>query len=144
MEDYYQNVVNKTMEKPKYIKNMMFAFLFGGGIALIGQALIELYRIFGLSDINSQSLMITTLIFTASLLTGLGVFDKIGQYGKCGTSIPITGFANSMTCAAIEGRSEGIILGIGVSLLKLAGVVITFGVISAFIVGTIKYLIWLV
>lgn len=144
MQNNYESVIENNQDKPQYLLNMFYAFLFGGSISLLGQFFIKLYEVLGMSKESSQTLMIITLIFLSAVLTGFGIYDKIGQKAKCGTIIPITGFANSMTCAAIEGRSEGIIQGIGVNLFKLAGCVIVFGVVSAFVVGGIKYIIWLI
>ena len=87
--------------------------------------------------------MSITIIVIASILTGLGIFDKIGQIAGAGTYLPITGFANSMTSSAIESRSEGLIFGILTNMLKLAGTVIVTGVISAFVVSTLLYLVML-
>ena len=84
------------------------------------------------------------VVAITSILTAFGLFDKIGQRAGAGTYIPITGFANSMTSSAIEGKSEGIILGIMSNMFKLAGAVIVAGVVSAFISSSLIYLIgWL-
>ena len=72
---------------------------------------------------------------------GIGVFDKIGEFAGAGTIVPITGFANSLTSSALESKSEGIITGILTNMFKLAGAVIATGIISAFLVGTVIYLI---
>ena len=77
----------------------------------------------------------------ASLLTGFGIFDRIGQFAGCGTIVPITGFANSMTSSAMESKSEGIVVGILNNMFKLAGSVISVAIISGVFVGIITYLI---
>ena len=85
--------------------------------------------------------MSITIVFITSILTGLGIFDKIGQFSGAGTIVPITGFANSMTSSAIESKSEGLIMGIMMNMFKLAGAVIVAGVCSAFISGLLIYII---
>jgi stage V sporulation protein AC len=87
---------------------------------------------------------VATMIFFAMLLTGFGVYDKIGQFAGAGSAVPITGFGNSVISAAIEHRTEGFVLGVGGNMFKLAGSVILFGVFSAFVVALIKtlFLIW--
>lgn len=90
---------------------------------------------------TSQTLMIMTMIGLAALLTGLGIFDKIGQICGAGTFIPITGFANAVVSSAMEGRSEGPIFGIGSNMFKLAGSVITYGITSAILVAFVRF--WL-
>ena len=86
-------------------------------------------------------MMSMTIVFITSILTGIGIFDKIGQVAGAGTFIPITGFANSMTSSSLEGKSEGLVLGIMSNIFKLAGAVIVAGVVSAFISGTAIYII---
>ncbi|GAA0440519.1 hypothetical protein GCM10008983_16900 [Lentibacillus halophilus] len=79
-----------------------------------------------------------TLIFITMLLTGFGVYDRIGQFAGAGSTIPVTGFGNSVISAAIEHRSEGFIIGVGGNMFKLAGPVIVYGVFSAFVIVLIK------
>ena len=85
--------------------------------------------------------MLLIIITVAIILSAIGIYDKIGQLAKCGTIIPISGFANSMSSSAREYKPEGFILGVGANTFKLAGTVIVFGVFSAFVVATIKYLV---
>jgi len=86
--------------------------------------------------------MIITLIFLGCLLTCLGFFDKWVHFARCGLIIPITGFAHSMMSAALEYRKEGLVTGIGTNMLKLAGTVIIYGVISAYLFGTLRLLMF--
>ncbi|XMB87467.1 stage V sporulation protein AC [Mycoplasmatota bacterium WC44] len=136
----YEKSIKKNVVKPKYVKNTFRAFLSGGLICVFGQLLLLLFENFGFEKDEAGSLMIVTLIIIASLLTGLGVFDKIGQWAGAGSLVPVTGFANSMTSAALEYKKEGIVLGIATNLFKLAGSVITFGVVSAYLLGIARYL----
>ena len=136
----YSHVIESHTVKPKIIKNMISAFIFGGLVSLVGQIFVWIYvNIFDLSDNNAVTYMIVTMILAASILTGLGLYDKFGQVAKAGSFVPITGFANSLTSAALEGKSEGVILGIGSNMFKLAGVVIVFAVVSAFVFGLLRY-----
>ena len=82
-----------------------------------------------------------TLIFLASLFTALGFFDKWVKFARCGLIIPITGFAHSMTSAAIEYKKEGYVTGLGANMFKLAGTVILYGVVSAYIFGILRMII---
>ncbi len=135
-----KETIKNNKIKPKYYRNILRSFIIGGIIAIIGQGLIYFYfSVCNLDKKLSQTLMSVTLILVASILTGMGIYDKLGQYAGCGTIIPITGFANSMTSSAMESRSEGVFLGIASNLFKLAGSVITFGVVSAAVFGLIRY-----
>ena len=108
---------------------------------MIGEAVIELLCIWlHISRNNAGTIMIVTMIFIASLATALGFFDKLVTKFKCGLLIPITGFAHSMTSAALDYKNEGPIYGVGSNVFKLAGSVIFYGVVSAWFFGLIRYL----
>lgn len=140
---YYKKLLEDRQIKKKYVKNGLLAFLFGGLISLIGQLLLEGFMYLGIEEKDAITYMLLVVIFVAILLSGIGVYDKIGQIAKCGTIIPISGFSNSMSSSAMEYKPEGFILGVGANTFKLAGTVIVFGVFSAFIVASIKYLVYI-
>jgi stage V sporulation protein AC len=138
----YNQILKEEEIKRPVIKNAIKAFIIGGLICLFGQGLLWLFNdILEIEKDTSNILMAMVLVFIASLLTGIGIFDKIGEFAGAGTIVPITGFANSHTSSALESKSEGIITGILTNMFKLAGAVIAAGIISAFIVGTVIYLI---
>ena len=138
----FKKVLDKNKIKRPVIKNVIKAFIVGGLISVIAQGLLDLYTIvFNIEESYSTGLMSITLVVLSSLLTGLGVYDKVGQFAGAGTIVPITGFSNSMTSAALESKSEGLVLGIMNNTFKLAGAVIVAGVVSAFVAGNIIYLV---
>lgn len=142
VQQEYQDFAKKHEPKRPVLKNCLMAFLFGGTICLIGQLISAFYmHFFGFNEKSAGDPTVATLIFISVLLTGLGVYDHIAQVAGAGTIIPVTGFANAMASAAIEHRSEGYVLGVGGHMFKLAGSVIVFGVVSAFVIGTIKVII---
>ncbi len=138
---YYTKLLEERKLKKKYLKNAGLAFLFGGMISLLGQIILEVFKYFEFKEKEAITLMLMVIIFLSILLSALGIYDKIGQVAKCGTIIPISGFANSMASSSMEYKPEGFILGVGANTFKLAGTVVVFGVFSAFIVATIKYLV---
>lgn len=139
-KEIIKKVMKETTPKRKYLQNAIWAFLFGGAISLMGQDFIFLFNKVLKMDIQtSRTLMYIVVIVLASLFTGIGYFDLIGQVAGAGSFLPITGFANSLTSASVESRSEGLIFGILSNMFKLAGTVIVAGVVSAFIVANILY-----
>ena len=139
----YAKIVKKNTPREKIILNPIIAFLVGGFMGLLGQGLIDFYSyIFSISTKDASVFMIVTLIFVGCLLTCLGFFDKLVQFAKCGLIIPITRFAHAMMSATLEYRKEGMITGIGANMFKLAGSVIVFGVVSAYVFGLIRLLIF--
>jgi len=138
-QEKYQQLEKKHEIKRPVIKNCFRAFLVGGTICLIGQAIsVFYYTFFPFTERTAGDPTVATLIFISVLLTGFGVYDRIAQFAGGGTAVPVTGFANSVASAAIEHRTEGYVLGVGGNIFKLAGSVIVFGTVSAFVIALIK------
>ncbi len=134
----YTEMVDDLMPRPNYLRNAALAYLFGGLVCVLGQLLTDFYKaVLHLDSVKAGNPAVATMILLAALLTGLGVFDKIARYAGAGLAVPVTGFANSMVSEALEFKREGLVLGVGNRLFTLAGSVITFGVVTAFIVGLI-------
>jgi len=136
----FDQMARKATPKPPVAKNGIIAFFTGGTICLIGQFIQNLYSGLGFSTQEASNATVSTVIFIGSLLTGLGVFDKIARIAGAGSAVPVTGFANSLTSAALEFKKEGLVTGLSSKMFMLAGSVIVFGVVTAFIAGIIKAL----
>jgi stage V sporulation protein AC len=125
--------------KRPVLQNCLRAFVSGGLICLIGQCLMYMFiHSFHFTKQTAGNPTVAVLILAAVILTSLGVYDRIAQWAGAGSAVPVTGFANSMCSAALEHRAEGIVLGIGGNMFKIAGGVIVFGTVAAFIIGLIS------
>ena len=136
--DRYAQLVDKLSPKSALGQGLLRAFITGGIICTIGQVFIELGQ-------RYMDMMVTTsitfgsmmIVFITAVLTGVGVFDKIGQYGGAGAFVPISGFANAMVSPAMEFRREGLVLGLGAKLFTIAGPVLVWGISISVVVGVI-------
>ncbi len=138
----YDRVADLYKAEEHRFRNALLAFLVGGLVGLLGEAIIEILCMsFHISRSEASTFMIVIFIFVASLSTALGFFDILVTKFKCGLLIPITGFAHSMTSAALDYKNEGPIYGIGSNMFKLAGSVILYGVVAAWFFGMIRYII---
>ena len=141
-KEQYKKLEQNVTPKPPYLKNVAKAFFVGGLICTIGQAVSLFYMIFfNFTEATAGNPTVATMVFFAMILTGFGLYKRIGQFAGAGSAVPVTGFGNAVISAAIEHRSEGLVLGVGGNLFKLAGSVVLFGVVSAFFVGLIKYIL---
>lgn len=136
----YQKMVDKMAPKSPIWKNCLKAFLVGGLICTLGQALLELYGFFGLDEEQSATAVSMTLVTLSALLTGLSLYDNIAKHAGAGTLVPITGFANAVSSAAIEFKTEGFILGVGAKMFTIAGPVIVYGVSASVVYGIIYWI----
>ena len=135
----YKELVDKNTPKESVLKNALVAFVVGGLLGSLSELLLRCYMIWlDLPRKESGVLVILTLIAVASILTACGVFDVLVSKVKAALIIPITGFAHSMTSAALEYRKEGLVLGIGANIFKLAGTVILYGIVSVYLFGIIR------
>lgn len=135
--DEYKKLGEAAVPKTKSVRNLPGAFLTGGGICCLGQLVLNFYLYLGLSTPVSSLLCSMTLIAFSAVLTGLGVYDKIAKFGGGGTLVPITGFANAVVSPAMEFRSEGFVLGLGVKIFTIAGPVIVYGILASVVYGVI-------
>lgn len=141
-KDYQDYVAQKAKPSPMG-KNLLLAFLVGGGICTLGQGLSDLYQSLGLERTQAGSATSLTLILAAALLTGIGVFDDIARHAGAGTLVPITGFSNAMVAPALEFRSEGLITGTAVKLFTVAGPVLVYGISASVALGCILFVVGL-
>lgn len=138
----YQKIVSKNTPKKPVLENAIMTFIAGGFMGLFSELLLELYSYWlNLPRKESGILVILTLICISSILTAFGVFDILVNKLKSALIIPITGFAHSITSAAMDYKSEGLILGIGANIFKLAGSVILYGVVAVYVFGIIRVLV---
>lgn len=137
-EDYKKLVKKHTPKEPK-LRNVGVAFLKGGLIGLFAEILIFVIKhCFSVSVVVAGLITALIVIFLSSLFTALGFFDNWVNKCKCGLIIPTTGFAHSVASSALEYKKDGLITGLGSNFFKLAGSVILYGIISAFILVIVK------
>ncbi len=144
-ENYNKNYIAyvHSFDPPTpHFKNCFRAFIVGGLICCVGQFFRILYEnAFSLAGDELASAVSITLIFIGTLLTGLGVYDRIGRYAGAGSIVPITGFANSVSSPAIEFKTEGLVYGLAAKMFIVAGPIIVYGVLVGTAIGMMYLLL---
>jgi stage V sporulation protein AC len=141
-QQQYQSFAKKRDPGRPVFKNCIRAFIAGGTICLVGQSIQEaMVHWFGMKEKEAGDPTVAILIFISVVLTSLGIYDKFAQWAGAGSAVPVTGFANSLCSAALEHKTEGYVLGVGGNMFKLAGSVIVFGTVAAFVIGIIHLLV---
>lgn len=142
VQQKYQDLAEQLAPPRPVAVNCLRAFFVGGIICVIGEALMKGFmQLPQFDEKTAGNPTVAVLVMISVLLTAVGVYDRIAQWAGAGTGVPVTGFANSLSSAAIEHRSEGLVLGIGGNIFKLAGSVIVFGVVAAFVMALIRWVI---
>ena len=139
-EKEYSDLIQRLSPKSTMGKDLLWAFLVGGVICTIGQALMEFYGSVGLDETMAGTAVSMTLVALAALLTGFSVYDDIAKFAGAGTLVPITGFANSIAAPAVEFKTEGFVLGVGAKMFTIAGPVIVYGVSASVVYGLIYWI----
>ena len=136
----YQAYVKQKAKKSPIVKDVALAFLVGGLICVVGQAIQGGWSALGLNKEDAGTATSCSMVFLSALLTGLNLYNKIARFGGAGTLVPITGFANAVVSPAIDFKSEGFVTGMAAKMFQIAGPVIVFGTLASVIYGVILML----
>ena len=140
-KEEYQKLVSAITPKTNEGRSLISSFLVGGFICSIGQFIRYFFMlVFKLQGDELATATSMVLIFIGVLLTGIGVYDRIGKHAGGGSIVPITGFANSVASPAMEFSSEGFVYGLASKMFVVAGPIIVYGVSASALVGLIYYI----
>ena len=139
-EQAYRQHVEQTTPKYSMPVRMAKAFVMGGIICVIGQLILNYAtNNVGLDKETAGSWWSMLLGFASVVLTGFGICPKCVEWGGAGALVPITGFANSVSSAAIEYQKEGQVYGIGCKIFTIAGPVILYGIFTSWVLGAVYW-----
>ena len=136
----YQQYVQEKSKKSPILKDVALAFVIGGLICVVGQAIQNGWSAAGLSEEDAGTATSCTLVLLSALLTGFNLYSKLARFGGAGTLVPITGFANAVVSPAIDFKSEGFVTGMAAKMFLVAGPVIVFGTLASVIYGVVLML----
>ena len=139
----YLEIVDSKSKTPRILENAFISFLVGGVLGGIFEILTTwLMDLFVLEEKVALGWSLLVFIALAIILTGFGVFDTLVSKFRFGLIIPITGFAHSVTSALLDYKRDGLITGLGSNMFKLAGCVMLYGTVAAFICAILKVIIY--
>ena len=136
----YKRYAERRAPRSRTGGNMLRAFLYGGAICCVGQALIDFFLSRGLGDETAGTAASICLVFLGAALTAAGVYDDLAKRAGAGTLVPITGFANSVAAPALEFKTEGFITGTAAKMFVIAGPVIVYGASASVLYGLLLLL----
>ena len=136
----YKNYVEQKAKKSPIVKDVVLAFVIGGLICVVGQAIQNGWSAMGLNKEDAGTATSVCLVLLSALLTGFNLYNKLARFGGAGTLVPITGFANAVVSPAIDFKSEGFVTGMAAKMFVIAGPVIVFGTLASVIYGVILML----
>jgi stage V sporulation protein AC len=138
----YSELVKATAPKTPKVKTMLSAFIVGGLICCVGEAVKDILdKFLKLTPVQLSAFVTIVMIFLGSFFTAVGLYDKLGRKAGAGSIVPITGFANSVVSSAMEHNREGVVFGICAQMFTIAGPIIVFGIALSVVAGLVKILI---
>ena len=137
----YQQYVQEKSKKSPILKDVVLAFVIGGLICVVGQAIQNGWSAVGLNEEDAGTATSCTMVLLSALLTGFNLYNKLARFGGAGTLVPITAFANAVVSPAIDFKSEGFVTGMAAKMFTVAGPVIVFGTLASAIYGVILLLL---
>lgn len=137
----YQAYVKAKAPSSPIVWDCLRAFLVGGLICTLGQAIQNGWLAAGLTKDDAGAATACSLVLLSAVLTGLNVYSSIGRFGGAGSLIPITGFANAVVSPAIDFKAEGLITGMAAKMFTVAGPVIVFGSLASVVYGVVLMLL---
>ncbi len=136
----YARYVKEMSPNSPFWKDVLLAFVIGGLICTVGQAVLNGFTAMGLDETNAGTATSIAMVFLSAVFTGLSLYDNLAKFAGAGTLVPITGFANAVVSPAVEFQSEGFILGVGAKMFTIAGPVIVYGVSASVVYGLIYWI----
>lgn len=139
LRDNYSQAVKKFQPEPSYVANSLKAFLVGGGLSVVAEVLRAQFRM-NMPSLTAEQAVLLLFISAAVVLTAIGVYDDFSQFAGAGSTVLITGFANSLASAALEHRSEGAVNGIAGQMFKVGGAALVYGIVAAYLFGLVHFM----
>ena len=140
--DWYLKMVDRLTPNSAIGVGLVRAFWVGGVICVLGQIVGDVSKTWlSMNEEDAKVFTTIAMVFLGGLLTGLGVYDRIGKYAGAGSIVPVTGFANSIVASAMEFRREGLVMGVGARLFQIAGPVLVYGIGASVLVGLIAHIV---
>ena len=85
--------------------NIIKAFLVGGGLCLIGQALIDYTKL-------TPARILTAFVVAGVILSAVGLYGPFAEFAGAGATVPLTGFGHLLAEGVKEAVDEFGFLGI--------------------------------
>jgi len=108
----------------------LLAFLVGGAICVIGQILLDVFKL-------TPAHVMSSFVVSGAILDGFGIYDKLIEFAGAGATVPITSFGHSLLHGALEKAEQQGFIGIGIGIFELTSAGISAAILFAFIMALI-------
>ncbi|NLN07257.1 MAG: stage V sporulation protein AE [Firmicutes bacterium] len=108
------------------MEKFIFAFLVGGAICMLGQLLMDVFRL-------TPAHMTVSLVVVGAILGGLGLYEPLIKFAGAGASVPISSFGNSLVSGALDEAARNGIIGVLTAIFETPRAGISSAIIFGFL-----------
>ena len=112
------------------MEKFILAFLVGGLICVIGQLIMDIFKI-------TPAHTTCTLVVIGAILGGFGLYDPLIKFAGAGASVPITSFGNALVKGALAEANRDGIVGVLTGIFEVTSGGISCAIIFAFMAALI-------
>ncbi|MCA1022727.1 stage V sporulation protein AE [Halobacillus litoralis] len=106
----------------------LWAFIVGGGICVIGQLLLDVFKL-------TPAHVMSSFVVAGAVLDAFDIYDNLIEFAGAGATVPITSFGHSLLHGAMEQSEEHGFIGIAVGIFELTSAGIASAILFGFIVA---------
>ncbi|AKU27420.1 hypothetical protein AVP43_00036 [Geobacillus stearothermophilus] len=103
-----------------------WAFVVGGLICVIGQILMDVFKL-------TPAHTLTSLVVVGAILDGFGLYEPLIDFAGAGATIPITSFGNALVHGAMQEAEKHGIIGVLTGMFEVTSAGISAAIVFGFI-----------
>jgi stage V sporulation protein AE len=109
---------------------ILWAFLIGGSICVIGQIMMDVFRL-------TPAHTTCTLVVVGAILGGLGLYEPLIKFAGSGASVPISSFGNSLVKGALSEADKSGFIGVFTGIFRITSSGVSSAIIFSFLAALI-------
>lgn len=112
------------------MEKIFWAFIVGGGICVLGQIMMDVFK---LTPAHTTS----TMVVMGAILGGLGWYEPLIKFAGAGASTPIMSFGNALVKGALTEAQKTGFIGVLTGIFEITSAGISAAIIFAFLASLI-------
>ncbi|EIT86504.1 spore germinant protein [Fictibacillus macauensis ZFHKF-1] len=108
----------------------VWAFVVGGGICVIGQLLMDVFK-------RTPAHVTTSFVVLGALFDAFGLYDQLIEFAGAGATVPITSFGHSLLHGAMASAEDHGFIGIAMGIFELTSSGISSAILFGFIIALV-------
>lgn len=112
------------------MEKFIWAFIVGGGICVIGQIMLDVFKL-------TPAHVTSSMVVAGAILGGLGLYEPLIKFAGAGASVPITSFGNALVKGALAEAKRSGIIGILTGIFEITSAGISAAIVFGFMASLV-------